>query len=142
MIRFDTLAALAASCAVLLAPHGAAAQQGITAPGFTAKPILVSPLAGDDAKEIVVIATEIAPGASSPAHTHPGHCIVTVQSGMIEVRVEGRAPRRLGAGDAIVNPPGPVHQFFNVGEVPVRMTQTLLVEKGKPRTVTFPTPLD
>jgi hypothetical protein len=41
----------------------------------------------------------------------------------------------------MVDPPGPVHQFFNVGDTPVRMTQVLLVEKGKPRTVMLPNPL-
>ena len=140
-------AVIAASCTwVTLLPQGLNAQQavpaqGVSAPGFTSKPILISPVAGDEGKEIVVISSEIAPGASSPAHTHPGHCIVTVQAGVVEVRVEGKEARRLQAGEATVNPPGPVHQFYNVGDGPVRMTQTLLVEKGKPRTLTFPTPL-
>lgn len=130
----------------LLCPQAGNAQQptppqGVTAPGFTAKPILTSPVIGDETKEIVVISTEIAPGGSSPAHTHPGHCIVTVETGIVEVRVEGKAARRVAAGEAMVNPPGPIHQFFNIGDTPVRMTQVLLVDKGKPRIVTSPTPL-
>lgn len=132
--------------AQLLSPPTCGAQQavpaqGVTAPGFAAKPILTHPLSGDAGMEIVVISAGIAPGASSPAHTHPGHCIVTVQSGHVEVRIEGSAARRIGPGEAMVNPPGPIHRFFNVGDTPVRMTQVLLVEKGKPRTLTFRAPL-
>lgn len=146
-IEGTRLALAAAGIAVpLLLPLSSGAQQGVpaqgvSAPGFSSRPIFTSPVTGDDAKEIVVISAEIAPGASSPAHSHPGHCVVTVQAGVIELRIEGKESRRLIAGEAFVNPPGPIHQFYNVGDTPARLTQVLLVEKGKPRTVTFPTPL-
>jgi len=117
------IGALSFACAIVL-PLGSHAQtSAIVAPGFVSKPVLVSPITGDETKEIVVIAVTIAPGASSPAHTHPGDCIVTVSEGAVELRIEGKEPRRLAAGDAFVNPSGPVHQFTNVGATPAHLTR-------------------
>ena len=112
------------------------------APGFTSRPILVGPISGVDGKELVLIAVTLEPGASSPPHTHPGDCYGSVIEGAIELRVLGEAARRIGAGEAYANPkPGVPHQFSNVGSTPVRMVNTLVVEKGKPRTVTVAEPV-
>ena len=110
-------------------------------PGFTSKPVLVSPITGVEGKELVLIAVTLEPGASSPPHTHPGDCYGSVVDGVIELRVEGKAPIRVQAGESYANL-GPVpHQFTNVSEKPVRMLNTLVVEKGKPRTVPLATPV-
>lgn len=110
-------------------------------PGFTSKPVLVAPITGVEGKEVVLISVTLAPGASSPAHTHPGDCYGTVIEGTMELRVAGQAPRRLTAGESYSTLANPAHQFTNVGDTPVRLLNTLVVEKGKPRTVAQPEPV-
>lgn len=111
-------------------------------PGFTSRPTLVSPISGVNGKELVLIAVTLEPGASSPPHTHPGDCYGSVIEGAIELRIAGQPARRIAAGEAYANAqPGVPHQFTNVGNTPVRMINTLVVEKGKPRLVTLPDPV-
>lgn len=141
---FVTMAA-AVACAALI-PVAAIAQSPALAPavpqtlGFSSKPVLVSPISGVEGRELVLISVTLEPGASSPAHTHPGDCFGAVIEGTMELRVDGKEPRRLSAGEAYATPANPVHQFTNVGEKPVRLLNTLVVEKGKPRTVATPFP--
>lgn len=111
---------------------------GVTRPGFDSKPIYAAAVSDDPQKELVVISVAIAPGASSPPHNHPGDCAGTVVDGQIDLRVQGKDPRRIQAGEAFGNSRGAVHQFVNVGDKPVRMVNTLLVDKGKPRTMVQP----
>jgi len=107
-------------------------------PGFTSKPIQSAPLTGDDGKELFAIAVTIAPGGYSPAHIHPGDCLGTVTEGTVDLVVEGKETRRVGAGEAFSNSRGLVHQFRNTGDVPAKMVTFLVVEKGKPRVMPPP----
>lgn len=107
----------------------------VTAPGFVSKPMQVSPISGVDDKEAAFINVSMEPGASSPRHTHPGDCYGAVLEGTVELFVEGKEARRFDAGQAWHNPRGPVHYFKNVGNTPARLVNTLIVDKGKPRTV-------
>jgi quercetin dioxygenase-like cupin family protein len=143
--RWSGLAA-ATAVAFAAASLGAFAQSGDPklapvvpqTPGFTSKPVLVSPITGVEGRELVLIAVTLEPGASSPAHTHPGDCYGSVLEGTIELRVEGKEARRLSAGESYSTLANPVHQFTNVGDKPVRLLNVLVVEKGKPRTVALP----
>lgn len=101
--------------------------------GFTAKPLLQSTLEGDQNKETAILAITIAPGGTSGRHIHPGDCYGTVFEGTLELRIEGREPRRVSVGDAWHNARGVVHELRNVGDTPVRVVNTLVVDKGKPR---------
>lgn len=134
----STLLASSAATALGQTPAPAAPQ----AAGFSARPILVSPISGVDGKELVLLAVTLDPGSSSPPHTHPGDCYGSVIEGAIELRIAGQAARRVAAGEAYANPnPGVPHQFTNVGSTPVRLINTLVLDKGKPRTVTLPDPV-
>lgn len=124
------------SIAVMLAVADASAQNK----GLQVTPVIVAPVTDVDGKELVVLNLTIAPGAASPIHTHPGDCVGTVIEGVIELLVVGKEPRRLKAGDAVRNPRGTVHGFRNVGNTPARLTNVLLVDKGKPRIVPQPSP--
>jgi quercetin dioxygenase-like cupin family protein len=141
-VPFITSALVAAA----LFPAIAAAQAPALAPavpqtpGFTSKPVLISPISGIDNKELVLISVTLEPGAASPAHTHPGDCYGSVIEGAMELRVDGKEPKRLSAGESYATLANPVHQFVNVGDKPVRLLNTLVVEKGKPRTVATPFP--
>jgi len=114
---------------VVLLMVGAHAQMS----GFAAKPLLQSTVEGDEKKEAALLAITIAPGGSSGRHTHPGDCYGTVIEGTVELRVEGREPRRVSAGEAWHNPRGAIHELRNVGDTPVRVVNALMVDKGKPR---------
>ena len=143
MARQLLTAALTLTCAVgavaQTQPMGPVVPQ---TPGFTSKPILAAPISGVDAKELVLINVTLAPGASSPPHTHPGDCYGSLVEGTLELRVQGQPSRRMAAGEAYANTlPGVPHQFTNIGTTPVRMINTLVVEKGKPRTVPLKEPV-
>ena len=113
----------------VMAAAGARAQ----GPAFAAKPLLQSTVGGDDRNEAVVLSVTIGPGGSSGRHTHPGDCYGTVVEGDAELRIEGREPRSVSAGDAWHTTNGTVHELRNLGLTPVRAVNTLVVEKGKPR---------
>lgn len=101
--------------------------------GFVAKSLLQSTLEGDANKEAVMLAITIAPTGSSGRHTHPGDCYGTVLDGTVELRVDGRDPRRVSVGEAWHNPRGVVHELRNIDPTPARVVNTLIVDKGKPR---------
>lgn len=121
------LAALAASSSF--------AQQASASnpPLYASKPIMVSPLTGDEKKEIVLLSVSIQPAGAVPMHTHPGDCVGSVLEGAVELLVEGQAPRRVGAGEAYGNLRGTVHGFRNVGDVQAKLLNSLVVDKGVPR---------
>jgi quercetin dioxygenase-like cupin family protein len=89
-------------------------------------------LTGDDTKEVVIVIAEFAPGATTGRHTHPGDEYTLVLEGTLELRLEGREPRRVSAGDAYHNPKGVIHETRNVGEGPARASATFVIDKGKP----------
>ncbi len=132
--------AIAASSLVFVAVWPVASQAQVSAPGFVATPMAVSPISGVEDKEVAIINVTMEPGASSPRHTHPGDCYGAVLEGTVELVVEGQAPRRFSAGQAWHNPRGPVHYFKNVGDTPARLINILVVDKGKPRTQIQPAP--
>ncbi|MEJ1410372.1 MAG: cupin domain-containing protein [Candidatus Sedimenticola sp. (ex Thyasira tokunagai)] len=105
----------------------------IKAPGFSTKPMLVSAI--NDAQEIAIINVSMAPGSASPAHKHPGNCYGAVLDGTVELFVDGKSKGVYSAGQAWENPRGPAHYFKNVGNTPARLVNTLIVDKGKKRTV-------
>ena len=107
-------------------------------PSFSSKPVHVSPITGDDKKELVLIAVSIVPGGAVPMHTHPGDCLGSVIEGSVELMVEGQPPRRVAIGEAYNNLRGTVHGFRNVGEGPVRLLNNLVADKGAPRTQVVP----
>lgn len=72
--------------------------------GFVAKPLLQSTVERDENKDAVLLGITIAPGGSSGRHTHPGDCYGTVVEGAVELRVEGRDPRRVSAGGGLAQP--------------------------------------
>lgn len=83
-------------------------------------------------KEAVVARVEVAPGARAGRHTHPGDEISYVQEGLVELLVDGQAPRVVRAGESFVIPAGTVHDAHNTGDAPVKLLGVYVVEKGKP----------
>src|SRR3974377_1073490 len=109
MILFPSIGlAIGALSFVFAALLPAASYAQLSAPGFVAKPLLVSPIGGDEVKEIVFIDVSMAPGASSPRHMHPGDCYGVVIEGTVELRAEAQEPRGLSARQGFHKPRGRV----------------------------------
>lgn len=106
--------------------------------GFTSRPLVIAPLTGDDSKEFALISVTIAPGAASPAHTHPGDCVGTVIEGEVDVVTDAQGTKHFAPGEGFHNPRGMVHQFRNTGDKPARLVTTIYYDKGKPRVQPVP----
>lgn len=74
------------------------------------------------------------PGASFPAHSHPGEEIIYVLEGTLEYGVEGQPPVTLKAGDVLFVPAGVFHSARNVGTTRGAELATYVLQKGKPLT--------
>lgn len=83
-------------------------------------------------READAMRAEIAPGASTGRHTHPGDEIDYVLQGQIQVTLDGQPPHQLKPGDALVIPMGTVHNAVNMGSTPAIISAVFIVEKGKP----------
>ena len=97
-------------------------------------PLLKAPVSGADHKQAVIVSGQMPPGGTTGRHTHPGDEYTVVLEGTLELHAEGRAPRRVSAGEAYHNPRGLVHEARNVGDGPARVSITFVVDKGKPVT--------
>lgn len=102
--------------------------------GLTKKTLLQTSVSGDDTKETVIIMAEFAKDGTTGRHTHPGDEYSVVLEGTLELLTDGRALKRVSAGDAYHNPKGAVHEARNVGDGPARVAVMFVVDKGKPVT--------
>ena len=87
--------------------------------------------------EAVMAIAEIAPGASSGRHRHPGIELAYVLSGSMVLEREGQPTVTVKAGDAIKNESA-IHNAKNTGKTPVKILAVYLVEKGKPMAESVP----
>jgi len=86
-------------------------------------------------REVIQTRVDFAPGATAPAHKHPGEEIVYVLKGSLEYRLDGKPPVTLHTGDVLFIPYGSVHAVTNVGKGSASELATYVVEKGKPLVV-------
>ena len=86
-------------------------------------------------REVVQVRVDFAPGVVAPAHNHPGEEIVYAIEGLMEYRLEGKAPVTLKAGEVLFIPAGTIHEVKNVGSGNAAELATYVVEKGKPLVV-------
>jgi quercetin dioxygenase-like cupin family protein len=125
-------------------------------PGVTSKVLAhASPLAAPD-KELSAVRVTIQPGASIPAHEHPGTQVAAILSGSLTYTVlTGEIPVTRGAtgtpspaevvragqtvvlqpGDFVVEEPGALHMARNEGSEPVVISLATLFPPGQPRTI-------
>lgn len=87
--------------------------------------------------EAVMAIAEIAPGAMSGRHRHPGIEVAYVLDGSLVVERDGSAPTTVKAGEAVKNEAA-VHNARNIGNKPVKILAVYLVEKGKPMAEAVP----
>jgi quercetin dioxygenase-like cupin family protein len=89
--------------------------------------------------EAVMGISELAPGATSGKHRHPGIELAYVLEGSVVVEHEGKPPVTVNAGQVIKNE-AEVHNATNKGTTPVKILAVYLVEKGKPLAESVPGP--
>jgi quercetin dioxygenase-like cupin family protein len=83
-------------------------------------------------REVILGMAEIPPGMAAGRHTHFGTESGYVAEGSASLEVEGETPKLMKAGDSYVIAAGKAHDAKTVGDKPVRVIATYIVEKGKP----------
>jgi quercetin dioxygenase-like cupin family protein len=83
-------------------------------------------------REVILGMAEIPPGMAAGRHTHFGVETGYVAEGSASLEIEGETPKLMKAGDSYFIPAGKVHDAKTVGDKPVRVVATYIVEKGKP----------
>ena len=121
------VAATALIITSLMAQHALRAQPA----GITRTDLQRHDLSAPD-REAVQVRVDFAPGAGFPRHSHPGEEIIYVLGGLLEYRLDGKAPLTLKAGDVLFVPAGTIHAAKNVGDSTASELATYVVEKGEP----------
>jgi len=80
--------------------------------------------------EAIMIRTEVPVGGREGRHTHPGTFVGLVEQGTFRVDYEGVPSTIYKAGDSFFVDAGKIHEGINVGDVPVKVLLTLVVENG------------
>jgi len=112
----------------------AAQQAAAPAPGFTRTVLQDQTLSVKD-HHGMMSRSDFQPGAESGRHMHPGEEFGYILEGTIELTEDGKAPRRLKAGDYIFVPANTVHNAKNVGTGTLRVLSTYVLETGKPMAI-------
>jgi quercetin dioxygenase-like cupin family protein len=120
---------IAAMLALALAAGPAFAQEGIKRTPLQKLDV------PDTGYEAVMGLAEVAPGASSSRHSHPGVEIGYVLEGESELAIDGQTPQRLTAGQSYRIEAGVIHDARNVGSTVAKVIAVYVVEKGKPLAV-------
>lgn len=121
----------------LLLSAPALAQQAPGAPdGFRTNLLLETPLRGTPQRIYRLYTVELAPGAATPRHMHPGDEIALVTEGAVSLEAEGEAPKTYQAGEVLHPQPMKPHQARNVSTTQVaRLTVSSITEIGRPSTM-------
>ncbi len=91
-------------------------------------------------KEILVKRIELQPGASAPAHVHPGMVTGYVESGKLEFQLKDGPLLKLKAGDTFFEPPGAHHMVAKNPDPAVKTVVIAFVEN--PKRAPLSTPLE
>jgi quercetin dioxygenase-like cupin family protein len=79
-----------------------------------------------------MITVEFPPNHVVAPHTHPGAEVIYVLEGEMTITLAGKDPRKVKAGDSLNIPANTVHQG-TMGPAGVKLLNTFVLEKGKPR---------
>ena len=116
--------------AVADAQTQAPAQAPAASPGI--KRTILHRMDVEGGREVVIGIAEIPAGMAAGRHTHPGVESGVVLSGTSSLEVEGETPKLLKEGDTYAILAGKVHDAKAVGDAPVKVLATYIVEKSKP----------
>jgi quercetin dioxygenase-like cupin family protein len=96
--------------------------------------LLKTDLQGLEGQEAHVMIVDIAPGARSGKHYHPGPVLAYTLSGSGSWDAEGMPPKALEVGTALYVPPKQVHEDVG-GPSGEKLLAIFIVPKGQPLTV-------
>lgn len=121
---------------------GAAVEHAMSAqrPVVSRVELIVADLAGTPGKEIRIYTTELAPGAITPRHRHPGQYFVYILEGSGQLEQDGKIARTLGPGsvyaiDDAAAENGSWHTLRNTDPGrPLKSLAVLVADKGQPGT--------
>ncbi len=95
--------------------------------------LLTTDLVGMEGKEAILGLAEIAPGAETGKHTHPGYEFAYVLEGSGTLEIEGKPSISLTPGTAIYQPSTQVHRGVNDSSTaPLKIFSVYILEKGHP----------
>lgn len=98
--------------------------------------LLKTDLAGIKGKEGMLILVELAPGAATEMHYHPGDELAYLLEGTLSLEVKGKPPITFKPGDTFHQPPKQVHRAKNLNSTnPAKAIVFTIAEKGQPPTV-------
>ena len=105
-----------------------------TAQEATVRSLMSKELAGDPAKELLMIVVEYPPGNVDPVHTHHAQALVYVLEGTIVMQVRGGTPVTLVPGQTFYEGPDDVHVVGrNASQTaPARFLVFLVKDKDAP----------
>ena len=101
----------------------------------TRTPLLQQDLVGLDGKEVNMYIAEIAAGAQSGRHYHPGHEITYVLSGSGTFEMEGQPNQTFREGSRVYVAPRKIHNAKNDGSTPLKVLVVMVHLKGEPPVV-------
>ncbi len=107
-----------------------AQQQSITRTNLGQKDLV-----GVDGKEAIMYIAEIAPGAQSGRHYHPGTEIAYVLSGTGVLEMDGKGATDMKEGVHAIIDPKTIHNGKNTGSAPLKVLVVAIHPKGEPPVV-------
>jgi quercetin dioxygenase-like cupin family protein len=96
--------------------------------------LLKTDLEGLEGQEAHVMIVDVAPGARSGKHYHPGPVVAYTLSGSGAWEAEGMSPKTLAPGTALYVPPKQVHEDVG-GPSGEKLLAVFIVPKGQPLSV-------
>ncbi len=144
--RREMMKSIGAGSAIFAAGIVAAISQAIEArsaepasaggKGVTVKKLFDYPLEEVPGHNGVVVRVDLAPGASSPPHHHPGSVIGYVLTGKVRIKIDPEAVTDYKQGELWYEPPKAVHrETANASKTePAAILAFMIVPSGEPLT--------
>ena len=106
---------------------------------ITRTPLQKLDLLGPEGKELNMWISELAPGAASGRHYHPGDEALYVLEGAVTLEYDDKPAVTVKAGESAYNAPTLVHNAKNASTTtPVKIVTFMVSEKGQPLVIPVP----
>jgi quercetin dioxygenase-like cupin family protein len=129
------LVTLALGVALGMVGHGLLSAQP---QAITRTPLQKLDLIGTEGKELNMWLSELAPGAASGRHYHPGDEALYVLEGTVTLEYDDKPAVTVKAGESAYNAPKLVHNAKNASTTPVKIVTFMVSEKGQPLAIPVP----
>jgi quercetin dioxygenase-like cupin family protein len=101
-------------------------------PGIVPEILIKTTVPGVPWKQEIVARTTYQPGARIRKHYHPSQIVFLILEGTMNVQEDGKEPVILKAGDALLIPPGTIHEHSNAStSQKLVFAEFILVDDGQ-----------